>query len=136
MKNFPTKEELIEIRKTLKKRKLPMIFDGMWLSEPQIGGAKFEKNDDDFLISWVYFINGIKTEVFKSSFQKINTDESLEMDRLRLGITISNICKEQGSKILNSIGGPNEAAREASPYFKSADDWFHWAVISAGFFKK
>lgn len=136
MIDFLTKKELIEIRKDLKKRKLPNVFDGMWMSEPQIGGAKFEKEADDFVISWVYFIDGVKTEVFKSSFQKISSDESLEMDRLRLGITISNICKEQGSKILNSIGGPNEAMREASPYFKLADDWYHWAVVSAGFFRK
>lgn len=136
MIDFPTKNELIEIRKNLRRRKLPNIFDGMWMSEPKIGGAKFEKDGDDFVISWVYFIDGIKTEIFKSGFHKINTDEGLEMDRLRLGITLSNIFKEQGSNILNSIGGPNEAMREASPYFKLADDWYHWAVVPAGFFRK
>ena len=50
--------------------------------------------------------------------------------------SLSNIFKEQGSNILNSIGGPNEAMREASPYFKLADDWYHWAVVPAGFFRK
>ena len=136
MNNFPSNDELLQIRKTLKKRKIPKVFHDMCMSEPLIGGAKFEKEGDDYQISWVYFIDGIKTEIFKSSFHKINTDESLEMDRLRLGITLSNIFKEQGSNILNSIGGPNEAMREASPYFKLADDWYHWAVVSAGFFRK
>jgi hypothetical protein len=131
-----TKKELIEIRKDLKKGKLPNVFDGMWMSEPQIGGAKFEKEADDFVISWVYFIDGIKTDVFKSSFHKICNDTNQEMNRLRLGITLSNIFKEQGSQILNSIGGPNEAMREASPLFKLADDWYHWAVVPAGFFRK
>ena len=136
MNNFPSNDELLLIRKTLKKRKIPKVFHDMWMSEPLIGGAKFQKEVDDYQISWVYFIDGIKTEIFKSSFHKINTDESLEMDRLRLGITLSNIFKEQGSNILNSIGGPNEAMREASPYFKLADDWYHWAVVPAGFFRK
>jgi hypothetical protein len=108
----------------------------MWMSEPLIGGAKFEKEGDDYQISWVYFIDGIKTDVFKSSFYKICTDKSLELDRLRLGITLSNIFKEQGSQILNSISGPNEAMNEASPFFKLADDWYHWAVAPAGFFRK
>ena len=136
MNIFPSNDELLLIRKTLKKRKIPKVFHNMWLSESQIGGAKFEKEGEDYQISWVYFIDGIKTEVFKSSFHKINTEESLEMDRLRLGITLSNIFKEQGSNILNSIGGPNEAMREASPFFKLADDWYHWAVVPAGFFRK
>jgi len=136
MNTFPSNDELLLIRKTLKKRKIPKVFHNMWLSESQIGGAKFEKEGEDYQISWVYFIDGIKTEVFKSSFHKINTEESLETDRLKLGITLSNIFKEQGSHILNSIGGPNEAMREASPFFKLADDWYHWAVVPAGFFRK
>ena len=136
MNNFPSNAELLEIRTALKKRKIPKVFHNMWLSEPQIGGAKFEKEGDDYEISWVYFIDGIKTEVLKSSFHTINTDKNLEMDRLRLGITLSNIFKEQGSQILNSIGGPNEAMREASSYFKLAEDWYHWAVVPAGFFRK
>lgn len=136
MDNFFTKTELLEIRATLRKRKLPEVFHNMWMSEPKIGGAKFEKDGDDYQISGVYFIDEIKTDVFKSSFNKLNMDETLEMDRLKLGITLSNIFKEQGSQILNSIGGPNEAMREAGPYFKLADDWHHWAVVPAGYFRK
>ena len=78
MNNFPSNDELLQIRKTLKKRKIPKVFHDMWMSEPLIGGAKFEKEGDDYQISWVHFIDGIKTEIFKSSFHKINTDESLE----------------------------------------------------------
>jgi hypothetical protein len=54
----------------------------------------------------------------------------------RIKIFIPKIRKKIVVDILNSIGGPNEAMREASPFFKLADDWYHWAVVPAGFFRK
>ena len=41
---IPTQEELKALRKGLRKRKCPLIFDGMWCSEPGIGVKGYESS--------------------------------------------------------------------------------------------
>jgi len=45
---LPAQEELQVLRKGLRKQKLPKVFDGMWGSEPGIGGVKFVADANDF----------------------------------------------------------------------------------------
>jgi hypothetical protein len=50
--NLPTQEELQALRKGLRKRKLSRIFDGMWCSEPGIGGVKETAAGSNFHVEW------------------------------------------------------------------------------------
>ena len=58
---LPTQEELQALRKGLRKRKLPRVFDGMWCSEPGIGGVKETAAGSDFHVEWVIFEGGVKS---------------------------------------------------------------------------
>jgi hypothetical protein len=52
---LPTQEELQRLRKGLRKRKLPRVFDGMRCSEHGIGGVKVTAAGADFHVKWVPF---------------------------------------------------------------------------------
>jgi len=58
---LPTQEELQALRKGLRKRKLPRVFDGMWCSEPGVGGVKVTAAGADFHVEWVSFDGGVKS---------------------------------------------------------------------------
>jgi len=59
--NLPTQDELQMLRKGLRKRKLPRVFDGMWCSELGIGGVKLTAAGSDLHVEWVSFDNGVKS---------------------------------------------------------------------------
>ena len=108
----------------------PEPFDGMWCSEPGIGGVKFQKINDDFVVTWVCFKNGELTKPKDISFNSLDSDPAFEHDRLHTGIVIANILHAQGNEKLRSIAGPNEAMKEANLYFKEAKKWYEWAIAS------
>ena len=58
---LPTQEELQGLPKGLRKRKLPRVFDGMWCSEPGIGGVKVTAAGSDSHVEWVSFDGGVKS---------------------------------------------------------------------------
>jgi hypothetical protein len=132
MEPKPTNDQLSDLRQGLRKRKVPGVFNGMWCSQPGIGGARFIADGDDFKVEWVTFENGQKSTSKFAGFHQLCDDPSLEMQRLEVGYVIANIQSYQGQEIANSIGDPNEAAREAKPYWNLADSWRHWALVSAG----
>ena len=74
----PTQEELQGLRKGLRKRKLPRIFDGMWCSEPGIGGMKVTGTRSDFRIEWVIFEGGIKSELKQAEWNALCSDPALK----------------------------------------------------------
>jgi hypothetical protein len=60
---LPTQQELQALRKGLRKRKLPRVFDGLGCSEPGIGGMKVTAFGSDFHIEWVSFDEGVKSAI-------------------------------------------------------------------------
>lgn len=128
---LPNEEELQTLRKSLKKRNLPRIFDGMWCSEPGIGGVKCTSLGTDFDLEWVSFANGNKSALKHAQWNTLCTDSKLEMQRLEIGFVISSIVQLQGQKVMQSIGHPTEAINEAKPYLEAADNWRHWAIVKA-----
>jgi hypothetical protein len=130
MYKIPDPQELNSLRKTLKKIKPPEPFDGMWCSEPGIGGVRFQKDGDDYVVTWVSFENGALTKPKNVSFNSLSTDASFEHDRLYTGIVIANVMHTQGNKKLQEIPGPNEAMKEANLYFKEAERWYYWALMA------
>ncbi len=134
MSNFqlPTSGELKELRKGLRKRKLPRVFDGMWISEPGVGGAVFYRDGDDYRVEWVAGGNEKEMPRKKAQFLDLCAQEDMELVRLEVGWVIAECLSAHYSKALRSIPGPKEAMREAQPYLKMYDDWRHWALVPAG----
>lgn len=128
----PTPDELQGLRKGLRKKKVPNVFHEMWWSEPGIGGAKFTADGDDFTVAWVTFENDELSPLKYASFRQLCNDPTCELQRLEVGWVIADIAQHQGQEIADSIGGPNEAMEEASPYWELADEWRHWALVPAG----
>lgn len=130
--NLPTHDELQALRKGLRKRKLPRVFDGMWCSEPGLGGVKLTAAGSDFHVEWVSFNNGVKSAPKHAVWSSLCSDPGLEMQRFEIGLVVSEILQAQGKKVMDSIGHPIDAFNEAKPYRDAADDWKHWGTVKAG----
>ena len=129
---LPNHQELQALRKGQRKRKPPRIFDGMWCSEPGIGGVKLTTVGSDFNVEWVSFDNGSKSEVKHAVWSSLCSDPDFEMRRLEIGFIVSEILQTQGQKVMDSIGHPINALKEAKPYRDTAEEWKHWATVKAG----
>ena len=129
---IPAQEELQAFRKGLRKRKLPRVFDGMWCSEPGIGGVKVTAAGSDFHVEWVSFDGDVKSALKHAAWRSLCSDSNLEMQRLEIGMVVSQIFQAQGQKVMDSIGHPIDAFNEAKPYRDAADEWKHWATVKAG----
>jgi hypothetical protein len=79
---LPTQEELQALRKGLRKRKLPRIFDGMWYSETGIGGVKVTADGSDFHVEWVSFDGDAKSALKHADCFGLCSDPNLERQRL------------------------------------------------------
>lgn len=129
---LPTHQELQALRKGLRKRKPPKVFDGMWCSEPGIGGMKATAQGTDFVIEWVVFNDGVKSSIRQSLWSELCQSEALELDRLAIGYMVAAVMESQGQRVQDSIGHPITAIEEAAPYRDAADSWRHWGTVSAG----
>lgn len=130
--NLPTTKELQTLRKDLRKRKLPRVFDGMWCSEPGIGGMKLTASEGDLQVEWVSFEGDVKSALKHAAWSKLCTDRALEMERLEIGYVVSEILLAQAQKVQDSIGHPIAAINETKPYRDAAEEWIHWATVEAG----
>jgi hypothetical protein len=54
------------------------------------------------------------------------------MQRLEIGLVVSEILQAQGQKVMDSIGHPIESFNAAKPYRDATDEWKHWATVKAG----
>jgi hypothetical protein len=128
----PTQEEVQALRKGQRKRQLPRVFDGMWCSEPGIGGVKVTAARSDFHVEWVSFDGGVKSALKHAEWGRLCSDPTPEMQRLAVGLVVSEILQAQGQKVMDSIGHPIDAFNEAKPHRDAADEWKHWATVKAG----
>lgn len=129
---LPVQEELQVLRKGLRKQKLPKVFDGMWGSEPGIGGVKFTSDADDFKVEWVIFKDGIKSELKEATWRGLCLDSALELQRLEVGFVFCELIKIHAQQMMDSIGHPIAAFKEAKPLLDEAERWRHWAIVPAG----
>lgn len=128
MEKLPDKDQLLALRKGLRKRKLPVVRSGMCGSFEQLGSFSVTKAAGSFLMEWK-----VKDGISKSlSFKDLCTDPGLELDRLELGWLIATMFDFEAQRIMDSIGHPFEAFNAASEPRKAADDWRHWAKVKAG----
>jgi hypothetical protein len=133
----PTQLELEELRKGLRKRKLPQISAVMFGQLIGLGSFKVIGDDKELLsIEWQVTATGGRNEKRIYRFSDLSFSPDLEKERYELGMLMSKIFLEHGREIRNSIPGPNEAMKESNPYFVEADKWEHWAKVAPGFFLK
>jgi hypothetical protein len=129
----PSLENLLEIRKKLKKNKLPKIHGGMKAFNPEIGGFEVIPREDELEIRWNIHKNGkrISSGVYK--FSQLCKEPEFEKLRLDVGWLIADLLELEANNMLQSIPGPNEAMKESEFYRKLASSWRHWAQVEAGF---
>ncbi len=132
----PTDQELLEMRKGLRKRKLPKISEQMFGEAPGIGSFRVTIDGSILSIEWVVDGGSNLKEKRKYTFQDLSFSPELEKERYELGMLMSTIYSEHGREIRNSIPGPHEAMMESNPYFVEAEKWEHWAKVAPGFFLK
>ena len=132
----PTDQELLEMRKGLRKRKLPEISEQMFGEAPGIGS--FQVIETDYVLSIEWQVEGSSNTHGKKmyTFENLSMSPDLEKERYELGMLMSTIFFEYGRQIRNSIGGHYEAMKESNPYFTEAFKWEHWAKVAPGFFLK
>jgi hypothetical protein len=131
--NLPNEDELVMQRKGLRKQKPPKIFDGMWASEPGIGGVKFSASSDDFKVEWVSFDAGVKSELKEAMWKSLCVDTKLARQRLEIGFVLFELFELQARKVMESVGHPITAFNEAKPYRAEAKRWKHWGVVLPGY---
>jgi hypothetical protein len=129
---LPTSEELQALRKGLRRRKLPRVFDGMCCGEHGIGIAKFRASGSAFSVEWERFDGNQHAAPTHADWESLCSDPRLEMQRLEVGMVISESLEAKGKRVMDSIGHPIAAFNEAKPYFDAADKWRHWAIVKAG----
>jgi len=133
----PTQLELEELRKGLRKRKLPQISAVMFGQLIGLGSFKVIADNKELLsIEWQVTAAGGKNEKRIYRFSDLSFSPDLEKERYELGMLISRIFTGHGREIRNSIPGPNEAMMASNRYFVEADKWEHWAKVVPGFFLK
>lgn len=130
--NLPSTSELSSLRKGLRKQNLPKVFDGMWGSEPGIGGVKFTSAAEDFRVEWVSFHGDVKSDLKEASWRALCTDPVLEYQRLEIGFIFSRLLEIHAQRAMDSIGHPITAFEEAEPFREEAKRWKHWALVPAG----
>ena len=103
---YPTPSELVALRKGLRKRKTPNVFDGMWCSEPGVGRVKVTREENDYRIEWVTFDNGIKSSLKIERWSALCTNPELEMQRYEVGCVVAAVLRIQGQQVEDSVGHP------------------------------
>jgi len=127
----PALEDLKEIRKRLKKNKLPKIHAGMKASDPEIGKFEVIPRENELEIRWDIIENGRRASGGVYKFSQLCHEPDFEKFRLDLGWL--DLLDKEANRMLQSIPGPNEAMKESEFYRKLASSWRHWAQVEAGF---
>jgi len=58
---------------------------------------------------WVSFDGGEKSALKHAEWGRLCSDPTLEMQRLEIGLVVSEILQAQGQKVMDSIGHPIDA---------------------------
>ena len=54
------------------------------------------------------------------------------LERFNIGAVFSEISQLHSKFVMDSIGHPIAALKEAEPQSKLAEDWWHWVIVKAG----
>ena len=133
---MPNLEEFIELRKGLRKRKRPQLSTEMFGDAPGIGCFEVLERGGDLYLQWRITVNSTQSESKCFGFDELSDLTEFELERFEVGMLISDIFKEHGREIRNSIPGPREAMIALNPYFDASEKWEHWAKVAPGFFLK
>lgn len=128
MNSPPSSTELNEIRKKLKKRKLPKVYPDMAGVLAELGEFEFKEIDGGFKAEWLLFGKEKKSAIFAD----LCNLETLELNRLELGWLVADIIEQYAQDMLHAIPGPNEAMKEFSHFKKISDNWRHWSQVAPG----
>jgi len=131
MKEIPALDQLAALRKGLGKVRPPHVVDGMWCSEPGIGGAKFTASGDDFVVQWVIFRNGLKSELKTAKWSELCSEPSYESLRLELGWVIAEYMEFDAKRVMEAAGHPVGGMREATSIRRMSEEWRAWALAPA-----
>jgi hypothetical protein len=99
----------------------------MYGSQPELGGFIFRQEGSDFRAEWQHCGKARKSALFSELCQDINRTA----ERQDLGLLIAALADNEAQKIMNAIGGPNEAISYSAPARKIAKSWRTWAMSQA-----
>lgn len=125
-----TPQELEQLRKGLRKRKPPKLYDGLCGSAGDTQRFAVRKVDDEFWIDWS-LSPGEGTR--SRSFNDLCLLPELELERYELGTLVADILAGIANEMLFTIPDPNAAMAEAASYRRLESSWRHWACVKATF---
>ena len=127
--NTITPQALQELRKGLRKRKPPKIYDGLRGCAGDQEHFAVRKADGELWIDW-----GLKQGdgLRSRRFHDLCLLPELELERYELGTLVAGILHGMVQEVLHTIPDPNMAMEEAAPYQRLESAWRHWATVPAG----
>jgi hypothetical protein len=134
MFEYPNPTEILELRKGLKKKKLPDVVDEMCGDVPEIGCFSVQQINNEFEIQWRVYGNEQSEEMTTATFKDLSFLPEMASKRYELGMLIFTIIYAYGNEMLNAIPGPREAMQEANHYYGIAQKWEQWAIVETGWF--
>lgn len=124
---IPTAEEVIDLRKTIKRLKAPKLTGGLEGSNTRVGRFKTATEPKGVRVEWSLVDGPMRSALFAD----MNNGTSLEQARLEFGWMMANIWRIEGIRMLHTIPGPAESMREARPFFREEARWRCWAMLGS-----
>jgi hypothetical protein len=101
----PTPADLPALRKGLRKRSVPEVRLNMAGNAEGLGRFAVDQTSDGFLIKWQ--LSG--EEQKEAMFAELCSSPAKELERLELGWLIAEVAGREAQRLMDAIGGPNEA---------------------------
>lgn len=130
--SIPSAEALVEIRKTIKKKRRPSVRDGEHGGHEELGFFSIRVENEPYII-W----NLKAGEEKKVSYKNLCELVEYELARLEVGWLIGNIYTLNKLIDLERLGVPagesalKEFARISNWYENKEKTWYEWAVAKA-----
>ena len=124
---LPKADELITLRKKVRRLKAPRLDDGAHWGNSKVGTYTVTKEGNDLQVTWKVVDGPERT----ASFESLGQDNEFEDQRLELGWMIANMLRIEAVRMLHAIPDPNEAMREADRYGREENRWRYWALNGA-----
>jgi hypothetical protein len=80
----------------------------------------------------VRFDGDVKSDLKKASWHALCTNPDFEHQRLEIGFIFAQLLEIHAQKVMDSIGHPVAAFKDAAHYRADSEQWEHWAIVSAG----
>lgn len=140
---LPQKDELLRMRKGLRRRAIPSL-ELLPKEYGYEGIGRFEKLASSTGVTFIWTVEGGNSK--RLSFDDMCNNPANEYDRLEFGWMIANFARLDGARHLSRLRPDSYSdyhqnefnrryAQEQRHYLQIENEWRHWAVVKSGHMK-